>query len=631
MRRWWIAAVSCLGLALPLLAQEAVSPSGQLRVVVEADADRRLTLTVQDREKRPLVCAKLGMVVGGKDLGAVIQKVDASAAPARETVAFEWHGHKRKIEKTSDRFAYAFASGGGDGLLEVKMFDDGVAFRYKLPQTAARIDRDTTSFVLADDTRLWYKVNKPQYEMVYQETLKKDLPEKFNAQLPVTARMADGRYLAIAEAGGFDDWPGLSLVVQPDRSLQACFADEPKGFTAKGDRSAWWVVMTGPDLNGLVNNDIIPAVTEVPGPAATELDWIKGGRCLWQWWAYNDPGTEWNRQKWFVDQAAALNCQYYLVDAGWENPKFGWVDPQTRDAWAKLKELVAYAAAKQVGILVWRPWTDGPQGPGVQSRNRMERFLSHCQEVGVKGVKIDYWASESLERRGLMSEFMKLAAEHRILVNFHGCAKPSGEQRRYPMALTREGIRGLEHNKWDNLKPEHYCQEPFLRGLAGNADFTPTTLQKRSLKGTTVSFQMASPVIFTSPFLTWADKPDLYLASPALPFIREMPYEWDETIVLPSSEIGKRVVMARRCHGDWWVAAINGGSETTVEIPLDFLSATQDYSCSSITDVLGADGQPVVDQMQVTPPASLADRQAKTFKIPAGGGVLLWFKAVPGK
>ena len=47
---------------------------------------------------------------------------------------------------------------------------------------------------------------------------------------------------------------------------------------------------------------------------------------------------------------------------------------------------------------------------------------------------------------------------------------------------------------------------------------------------------------------------------------------WDETLVLAGSEPGKVVAEARR-SAQWFVAVINGGEATTLDIPLDFLGA----------------------------------------------------------
>ena len=52
----------------------------------------------------------------------------------------------------------------------------------------------------------------------------------------------------------------------------------------------------------------------------------------------------------------------------------------------------------------------------------------------------------------------------RSWVDFHGSYKPAGLRRTYPNVITREGVRGLEHNKWaDYITAEHNLTLPFIR------------------------------------------------------------------------------------------------------------------------------------------------------------------------
>ena len=93
------------------------------------------------------------------------------------------------------------------------------------------------------------------------------------------------------------------------------------------------------------------------------------------------------------------------------------------------------------------------------------------------------------------------------------------------------------------------------------------------IKGTTVAQQLACAVVLSSPFLCWADNPDLYLASPAVDAIRTVPVVWDETRVLAPSAIGELAAIARRSGDEWWVGVVNGGGQRNLDLPMDFLAA----------------------------------------------------------
>ena len=123
-----------------------------------------------------------------------------------------------------------------------------------------------------------------------------------------------------------------------------------------------------------------------------------------------------------------------------------------------------------------------------------------------------------------------------------------------------------------SLPLAHYGALPFTRLTAGHADFLPGYVQPRFLKNTTIIFQMACVLVFSSPFLCWPDNPEAYLHSPLLQFVRTVPVTWDETRILSGSVIGDTVIMARRKGAEWYVAVLNCRSEArTLELDLSGL------------------------------------------------------------
>lgn len=162
------------------------------------------------------------------------------------------------------------------------------------------------------------------------------------------------------------------------------------------------------------------------------------------------------------------------------------------------------------------------------------------------------------------------------MVDFNGANKPTGMERTWPNVLTREGVRGHE---WQMtryrriLDPGHDTILPFTRYLAGPGDYTPTVWEAMELQGNTWAHELAQAVLFTSPFLCTGGHPKNYLANPAKEVLSAIPSVWDETRVLPGSEPGKVVAMARRSGNQWFVGVINGGTPTTLVLACDFLGA----------------------------------------------------------
>src|SRR3712207_6964727 len=57
-------------------------------------------------------------------------------------------------------------------------------------------------------------------------------------------------------------------------------------------------------------------------------------------------------------------------------------------------------------------------------------FFKQCQEAGAAGVKIDFLDHEAKEVVDQYEILLREAAEHQLLVNFHGANKPTGLDRK---------------------------------------------------------------------------------------------------------------------------------------------------------------------------------------------------------
>ena len=95
--------------------------------------------------------------------------------------------------------------------------------------------------------------------------------------------------------------------------------------------------------------------------------------------------------------------------------------------------------------------------------------------------------------------------------------------------------------------------------------------EEKELAGYTRARELAQGIIFSAPFLCLGDYPKNYLESPAVEIIKALEPVYDETIVLPGSEIGECVAVAKRKGEKWFIAIENGAEDRSLEIPLSFL------------------------------------------------------------
>lgn len=590
---------------------ELRSPGGKIKARVFDGDDGQLFYSVTRGGIAVIEDSPLGITVDGAQLA-----LRTVLGPSRQRTVDErypWRGVKSEAVDhcSAAEIAVRHVQSGVGWTIEARAYDDGFAFRYVVPGEGARtVNGECTAWRLPEGSAIWFQTETRHYEAVHQRRRVEEVADGTHMGPPVTVELPDGTHAAITEANLLE-YSGMTVRATGSAILRAAFQDNPRGWQLEGEiRSPWRVVMTGPGLDDLVNCDIVPNVSDPPDPElfpqGMRTAWVRPGRSLWNWWSAS-PIDHRDQSAW-VDAAARMGYEFHLVDAGWEE---NWHE-RGKDKWELLDELTDYARARGVAVSIWKHWS---QIAGAETRRD---FLRRCAESGAAGVKVDFLDSESLARVRFIRSTLRIAAENRLLVNFHGAPKPTGEPRTFPNEVTREGIMGLEYNKWSALPPHHYCSLPFTRLLAGHGDFTPTTFQPNMMKGTTPAFQLASAVVFTSPLLHWADKHEVYAKSPACEFMTTIPSTWDETRVLPCSRIGELAAFARRGNGSWFLGVMNAGDARTLEMPLQFL-ADGPWRATLVKDARRAPGGMAVDAK------SVRGGERLSVDLPKGGGLTARF------
>lgn len=623
------AALACLCVlsAGALGANEVVvkSPDGRLTMTVGVEEGGYLAYELGRDGEAVIESSPLGITVDGARLGrdvslgsATRTSVDASYATRGVHAVARNHYNGATIPVTHRGTETPY-------VLEVRVFDDGAGFRYIVEGSGKRrVSGEDTCFQLPADSVIWYQTNTNNYEEFYERHPIGEVKKDVYMGPPVVVELPnDSGYAALTEAALFN-YSGMTIrsIGTGSSLLEATFQDDEVWELVGTIKSPWRVIMVSPDLNGLVNSDIITNLNDPPSPELANADWIKPCRGFWHWWSgtmRNWDSVAYDRQFEWVDYAAQFGFECYLVDAGWEHT---WKKPG-KDKWALLKELTSYAAEKGVGIVMWKRWetgqTEGIEMEGLDDPQSRRDFFRRCKEAGAIAVKIDYMDSESKEMIDFYTNVLIDAAKYQLMIDFHGANKPTGESRTYPHEVTREGIRGLEYNKWSALTPEHYATLPFTRLIAGHGDFTPTTFNPEMLKGTTFALQLATAVCYTSPVMFYADKPALYLKTPAVDVFKAIPSVWDETRVLAGSALGDMAVMARRKGDQWYVGIINGKErERSYWLTLSFLGQGQ-YAAVQLAD------DPARPDRLVRTETVVQNSSATKVRMNAGGGFVAMF------
>jgi alpha-glucosidase len=464
--------------------------------------------------------------------------------------------------------------------VEVRAYDNGFAWRILLTDSGSpvKVLEETSTWTLPQG-EVWFGERNNDWKLKSYagefrhtpvdnlSTVSKQGPIQ-TAPLVVELPHNDGFEL-ITEAN-LANYSGMRLRAIANRKLQVDFTEGSKGFEIDGALTTpWRVTMLCRDLDCLVNNTLTENLN--PPPDANlfrDTSYIHEGRFVWRYMS-RETGTP-SEEAEFVDFAAALGYEYTLIDDGWKT----WKTP-----WPSMKELVRYSRSKNVGVFAWKDSNEisDPTGDFAQARD----FFDHAVDAGLAGVKIDFINGESKEQIDFERRLLTLGAERRLMIDFHGLQKPTGEERRFPNGMSREAVRGIELNRMPEgpLPPSHNAALPFTRFAIGPADYTPVNLQWPG--ATSWSHQLATAILLSSPWLVIAEDPEFLLknsdAAPALEMFKALPTSWDETIVLNGSRMGGLVGMARRKGSVWFVAIINGSSTTSALLPLPAKISLKDF------------------------------------------------------
>ena len=514
--------------------------------------------------------------------------------------------------------------------VQVRVFDEGLAFRYEFPETSNekyKVLSEVTEFAVNNEATGWMSAYQPAtpwgdpgYESDYLE-VKSGTPSPKNVgwSFPLLFH-SQNNWIYISEAGLTDNYCGSHL--QHDCSGGVYKIAFPEANERLGDGSVfpeselpwkmpWRYILVADSLSSIVESSMVYHLAE-PNKI-DDTSWIIPGRASWEWWSSTSGRTVKNLNK-FVDLAAEMGWEYSLVDAGWENMPDGTIE-----------EVIEHAKQKNIGLLFW--YNSGGRRDSSATNEEFVMFgsetrkqeMQKLKDWGIKGIKVDFFATDKQFAIRQYIGILEDAAQYNLLVNFHGCTMPRGWTRTYPHLLTMEGVRGAECYRFSKTYPEiaanYNTIAAIVRGTAGPADYTPATFSNQKYPHlTTFAHELALPLIYESGIIHMADTPESYAALPnqAKEFLKTVSAAWDETKVITAVP-GELFVIARRKGENWFVAGINGKNEkqnVRFELPDNFQKG-----------ILFSDGSSI-SSLEISP---LQKEKSISIEMHANGGFVIYY------
>ena len=612
---------------------KVASPDGQIVFLLNdtassAESNPRSTpepaglhYSVEFHGKTLIADSRLALDIAGQPaLGPGMHRTTAEPASVDETYTIPI-GKTSSVRDHYNALLANFEDATGRRLsIEVRVFDDGAAFRYSVPDQPSlkqvRIAHELTQFTYAKDATTYPLIldgYQSSWEDEYQQRLASGIHQDWLIGMPLLAEEPGLGWVAITEAN-IDNYPGMYLRRDPGFTILSLHGelspriDDPTiaAVTTTPFVTPWRVLMIGDDPGRLIESNIILNLN--PPSKIADTSWIRAGKSSWDWWSgdaapsvHFRTGMNTATMKHYIDFSADSGFPYMLIDAGWAVAHRN--GPEDYAALADITqvtpeidmpELLRYAKEKNVRLWLWAHWTS------------VDKYIDDAfplfEKWGIAGVKIDFMNRDDQQMVDFYHRVVEKAAAHHLMIDFHGAYKPDGLRRTWPNLVTREGVMGKEYLKVTaRTTPTHNTTLPFTRMLAGPMDYTPGAFGNVTREAFvardlmpmglgTRAHELALFVIFESPFEMVADYPEHYEGQQAFNFIKQVPTTWDEVKVITGRPM-ENITLARRSGHDWYIGSITNWDERTVKVPLSFLSEGQ-YTAEIYADAPEAAREP---------------------------------------
>ena len=636
------AALIAIGAMAAPKTYDLVSPDGRLKV--EINTGNGICYTLQHDSDVLLEDSYLGLyLTDGTSFGENAKVTGTSRRSVCEiykTVLYK----KAAVEDSFNELTLKFKN----FHIIFRAYDDGMAYRFvsrmKKPFT---VKDELASFNFAEDWNMW-----AAYVCQHTETLESQYYNSFENQysytpvsewnkdrmafLPLMVDGPHGKKIVITEAD-LMNYPGMYLYNGDGGSdIAARFASYPdevkqgghnnlqmevqsrKPFIAEcgaAEVFPWRIIAVSENDLQMADNDMVYRLA-TPADPESDWSWVKPGKVAWDWWnAWNIRGVDFvsginnDTYKYYIDFASANGIEYVILDEGWSVN--GAADLFQVVPEIDLEMLVAYAAERNVGLILWA---------GYWAFDRdMEKVCEHYSKMGIKGFKIDFMDRDDQYMVDFHHRAAGTAAKYHMMVDFHGTYKPTGLHRTYPNVVNYEGVHGLEQMKWSPASVDQVTYDvtvPYIRMMAGPMDYTQGAMRNATrsnyhpvndepMSQGTRCRQLAEYVIFDSPLNMLCDSPSNYMKeTECLEFIAEIPTVWDETRGL-SGKVGEYIAMARRSSDTWYVGGMTDWNARELTLDLSFLPE--------------GDHEVVIYRDGANAYRAASDYKKETIKLPADG------------
>ena len=417
--------------------------------------------------------------------------------------------------------------------IRVRLYDDGLGFRYEFPQENKliyfKVADELTEFAMTGDhTAWWLPGDFDTQEYNYTRSRLSEIralnatPRPYNASQTVASpasvqtslqmKTADGLYINIHEAQVLD-YPTTNLELdEKGRTFTTLLTPDAEGVKGRLQapcHSPWRTIQVCQKATDVLASRLILNLNE---PCALEdVSWIHPVKYMGVWWEMITNKSHWSytsdypsvqlgvtdyskakphgrhganneNVRRYIDFAAENGFDALLIE-GWNEGWEDWFGAQKDYVFDfvtpypdfDLPALNAYAHAKGIRLVMHHESSSST----INYERHMEKAYNLMNQYGYDAVKSGYVGNiipygEHHYSQPIINHYhyaVVEAAKHHIMVNAHEAVRPTGLCRTWPNMIGNESAMGTEFRA--EINPGHTCILPFTRLQGGPMDYTP--------------------------------------------------------------------------------------------------------------------------------------------------------------
>ncbi|MGQ8335135.1 glycoside hydrolase family 97 catalytic domain-containing protein [Sunxiuqinia sp. A32] len=591
LRQFYIAAIFMLLGGTSAFSQTVYtvkSPDNSIVVSVTLD-NQQVTYSVTKDGNTVISTSSLGINTSKEDFTDGLSYVSETKETIDETYTLP-SGKKSTYTNHCNVLNLKLSKNTSEFEIIFRAYDDGVAYRYSIPGTGnVNVYSETSEFAIANFDKTWGQQYRNGYSEYYPVRNWQESVELGTFAAPVLVKnTANSIYCILTEAANIGNYSTSTF--KTGNSTGLFYLGQNGSINTPLPVTTPWRTMIIGDLPTIVESVMIENLN--PPSAISDVSWIKPGKASWDWGGEEgNPDVSVELAKKYIDLAADMGWEYYLQDEGWDKSSFD------------LQEMIDYATSKNVGVLLW-----SHSNRFQNDENQIRNILSDWKVKGVKGIKVDFWKDDSQTELEKYDKLNKIAAEQRLMLNLHGCTKPSGLRRSFPNLITTEAVLGGEMYLfvYNSLPANHNITLTMSRNVIGAIDYTPLDFGRPDGKikqYTTWGHQLALGVVFESGIQHMVDSPNNYKYHIAKEFLKKLPAAWDDIKCLEASP-DEYTTIARRKGDEWYLGSLCKNART-INIDCSFLNNGTTYYANIFKDG-DCDSEIKFEQVEVTSTSDLS-------------------------